>query len=157
MIREIKILTLREVAEKYDAMTDPRKLVEFWRKEIVQSSWYDSEKEQLVVLSLDSKLKLKTFNLVSIGLANQTLCHSRECYRPVIVAAAAYAVPMHNHPSGVSTPSADDIAVARKLKQAGEIVGIPCLDFIVVGCPTPEHPSGFVSLKQDGLVEFSGM
>ena len=71
MIKEIKILTLREVSAQYNPMDHPEKLIEFWRKEIAVSPWFDTEKECLVVVSLDSKLNIKTFNLVSIGLVNR--------------------------------------------------------------------------------------
>ena len=152
MIREIKVITLRDVEERYDPMDHPEKLVAFWKKEVMRSEWYDCEKEQLVVLSLDSKLKVKTFNLVSIGLNNQTLVHAREVYRPAILSAAAHIVIMHNHPSGDPAPSADDVRVSREMMRAGEVLGIPCLDSLVVGIASERSPTGFASLKQAGLL-----
>jgi DNA repair protein RadC len=100
-IQEIKVLTLRSVEIEYNTMSTPGALADFWRSQVTNCAWYDTEKEQLVVFCLDSKLRLKAFNLVSMGLANQTLLHAREVYRPVIVAAAAHAILLHNHPSGV--------------------------------------------------------
>ncbi|MDD2710727.1 MAG: JAB domain-containing protein [Verrucomicrobiae bacterium] len=154
MIREIKILTLREVSEQYDPMDHPAKLVEFWRREVVKSAWYESEKEQLLVLSLDAKMKVKTFNLVSLGIINQTLVHAREIFRPAIVSAASHIAIMHNHPSGDPTPSADDLKSARAMRNAGKVLGIPCVDFLIVGNPSPTNPDGFASLKMMGLVHF---
>ncbi|MDD2708120.1 MAG: JAB domain-containing protein [Verrucomicrobiae bacterium] len=154
MIREIKILTLREIPDDYNTMSTPQGLAEFWRREIVPAPWYDSEKEQLVVVSLNTKLKVKTFNLVSIGVADQTSCHAREVFRSVILSAASYAIPMHNHPSGSVIPSAADLFAARQLIKAGKILGIPCLDFLIIGDASPNSPSGYFSLKQAGLVSF---
>jgi len=59
--------------------------------------------------------------------------HPREVFRSLIRQAAAAAVVAHNHPSGDSQPSPDDIALTRRLRLAGEILGIPILDHVVIG------------------------
>jgi len=58
---------------------------------------------------------------------------AREVFRPLIRQAAACAVVAHNHPSGDSRPSPEDIALTRRLRVAGDILGIPILDHVVVG------------------------
>jgi DNA repair protein RadC len=151
-IKEIKVISVREVTNQYEPMDNPAKLVDFWNKEVVKSLWFDSEKEALVVFSLDSKLMIKTFNLVTLGLINQTLVHCREVYRPAIASAACHVVIIHNHPSGVPAPSPDDIRASREIKDAGKVLGIPCVDSIVVGVESKEFPRGFVSLKESGLM-----
>lgn len=153
-ILQVKVVaqTLKEVSKSYGAMEHPAQLVEFWRQEIGSTDWFDSEKEHLVVVCLDAKLMIKVFNLVSVGLSNQTLIHAREVFRPAVSVAAAQAILVHNHPSGDPKPSADDIRCTREMAEAGRILGIPLLDHVIVGKPSDLNPSGFVSLKQMGVV-----
>lgn len=146
--------TLKEISRHYKAMQEPKHLVEFWYREIASSDWFDPEKEHLVVVCLDSKLKVKAFNLVSVGLNNQTLLHAREVFRPAISVAASSVIIMHNHPSGDPTPSADDICVTRETVKAGKILGIACLDSLIVGRLRSKCRKEFVSLKQAGLMSF---
>ena len=155
-IRQVKVMvqTLKEVSKPYGAMQAPTQLADFWRREVASADWFDPEKEHLVVVCLDAKLKLKAFNVVSIGLNNQTLLHAREVFRPAISVAAAHVVIIHNHPSGDPSPSSDDVRITRQMVKAGEVLGIPCLDSVIVGQPDQRNPSGFVSMKQAGLVEF---
>ena len=63
-----------------------------------------------------------------------------------MIASAASLIVAHNHPSGDPTPSQEDVAVTKRLMQAGEIMGIDLLDHIVIGDGT------FVSLKERGLI-----
>ena len=152
-IAEIKVLRLREEpAPSGDPVMDkPEQVVAVWHAVVEKSSWYDPEKEALVSFSLDAQLRVKGFNLVNLGLTNQTLIHARECYRSAVALAAAHLVLGHNHPSGDPKPSADDIRATREMIEAGRILGIPLLDHVIVGRPLPANPAGFVSLKQMGI------
>lgn len=59
--------------------------------------------------------------------------HPREVFRPLVRMAAAGAVLVHNHPSGDPTPSAEDVELTRRLREAGALLGIPVIDHVVVG------------------------
>jgi DNA repair protein RadC len=72
--------------------------------------------------------------------------HPREVFRRLIVDAAAAAFIVHNHPSGDPEPSADDLALTARLRDVGQLVGIPILDHVVIGS------DGFVSLADRGLI-----
>lgn len=152
MITEIKILTLRESKKEYNSCKDPENVTKFWRQQVTKAPWYDSEKEMLVVLLLDSKLNVRSFNLVSMGIVNQTMLHVREVFRPAIVASAVHIILAHNHPSGNPEPSPDDIRATKDLVKAGAILGIPLLDHVIVGEESPECPKGFASLKESGVL-----
>ena len=69
----------------------------------------------------------------------------KECAKSVVVA--------HNHPSGDPTPSEEDVALTRKLVDAGRIMNIPVVDHLILGLPSNGH-SGYFSLAASGLVEF---
>lgn len=70
---------------------------------------------------------------VSIGSLDQAPVHPREVFRPAIERNAAAVVLVHNHPSGDPTPSPEDLAVTRRLIQAGKLMGIKVLDHIIIG------------------------
>lgn len=152
-IAEVKVLRVREEPGPLaDSMLDqPHRVAEVWRAHVEKSVWYDPEKEALVSFSLDAQLRVKGFSLVTLGLTNQTLIHAREVFRSAVALAAAHIVMAHNHPSGDSKPSADDIRATREMIEAGRILGIPLLDHVIVGRPLPANPAGFVSLKQMGI------
>jgi DNA repair protein RadC len=108
--------------------------------------------EALYGIALDSQLRVIRLYEATKGLANQTLIHARETFRPAIACGAAHLVLAHNHPSGDPKPSADDIRATREMAEAGRILGIPLLDHVILGAPTPMNPAGFVSLKQMGVI-----
>ncbi|MFZ4693963.1 MAG: RadC family protein [Verrucomicrobiia bacterium] len=108
--------------------------------------------EVLFGVPLDAQLRTMRHYQVTRGLANQTLIHAREVYRPAIACGAAHLVLVHNHPSGDPKPSADDIRATREMAEAGRLLGIPLLDHVILGTPSPMNPAGFVSLKQMGVI-----
>lgn len=71
---------------------------------------------------------------MSIGTIDAALVHPREVYRFALTAGAARIVIGHTHPSGNPTPSADDLHLTRRIVAAGEIIGVPCVDHVIVGC-----------------------
>ncbi len=108
--------------------------------------------EVLYGLALDSKLKLIRSYVITRGLLNQTLVHPREVFREAIASSAAHLVLVHNHPSGDPRPSMDDIRATKDLVRAGEVLGIELIDHVVVGKPSAAYPTGFVSLKEMGVM-----
>lgn len=108
--------------------------------------------EVLYGLALDSKLRLVRHYEITSGLLNQTLVHAREVFREAISASAAYLVLVHNHPSGDPRPSADDLRTTREIFKAGDILGIPLIDHVIIGKPSDANPSGYISLKQMGAI-----
>lgn len=91
------------------------------------------EREAFVVLLLDGKHRLRRSEIVSLGTLTTSLVHPREVFRPAIVGAAAAIVVAHNHPSGDPEPSAEDLAVTRRLLRSGHLLGVPLLDHVVLG------------------------
>lgn len=88
-------------------------------------------KEHFVLLCLDARNNLIVDD-VSVGVLNASLVHPREVFRKAISVGAAKVIVAHNHPSGDPSPSADDIVTAKRLKEAGEIVGISVIDQVVI-------------------------
>ncbi len=102
------------------------------------------DRENFVVLILDTKNRVIASPTVAVGTLSQCLVHPREVFRPAVRAGAARILVAHNHPSGDPTPSHEDFTVTKKLAQTGEVLGIELLDHVVVGT------NGFYSLKEKG-------
>ncbi len=94
------------------------------------------EKEMFFALLLDSKNRLVGEEVVSVGTLTASLVHPREVFRPAIRDCAASIIVAHNHPSGDPSPSAEDLDVTARLKSAGELIGIPVLDHVIIGAGT---------------------
>ena len=105
------------------------------------------DREAFWVLMLNGKNVVIGVNLVSVGALTAALVHPREVVKPLILGSAAAAILVHNHPSGDPTPSAEDLALTKRLGEVGELVGIRVLDHIVIG-----HDGAFRSLADDGLL-----
>jgi DNA repair protein RadC len=89
--------------------------------------------EIFVVLALDVRNSVIDEIEVARGCLTGVEVHPREVFRPLIRMSAAAAVVAHNHPSGDPTPSPEDVFLTRRLREVGDIVGIPVLDHVVVG------------------------
>ena len=93
----------------------------------------EETKEVFLTLHLDGKNRIICLDLVSIGSLNQSIVHPREVFKTACLSNAAALILIHQHPTGDPVPSSEDIAITRRLKEAGEIMGIKVLDHIIVG------------------------
>ncbi len=89
--------------------------------------------ELFFVIGVDIRNGLLDVVEVARGSVHAVEVHPREVFRPLVRMAAAGAVLAHNHPSGDPTPSSEDIALTRRLRAVGDVVGIPIVDHVVVG------------------------
>lgn len=144
MIKEIKAQYVRESEGEY-TLTSPESSLEFWKNVIQECSWFDSEKECVVVLCLDNKKKVKAYNIVSIGTHNESFAGPKEIFRPVILSGASSFILMHNHPSGDPSPSRADHEVTRRTKEGANIFSLEFTDHIVVG-------DSYFSFRESGLL-----
>lgn len=91
-----------------------------------------ANREHFVGFYLNSRHQVLRRDIISIGSLNASIVHPREVYLPAIALSAASLVLAHNHPSGDPTPSEEDLAITRRLLEAGRILGIDLLDHVVV-------------------------
>lgn len=89
--------------------------------------------EHFAVLLLDTRQSLISSHVITIGIADQTLVHSREVFKEAIRQSATKIIIAHNHPSGNLDPSPEDLALTEQLLQVSEIVGIPIIDHLILG------------------------
>lgn len=103
-------------------------------------------KENFVALHLDAKNRIICFDTVSIGSLSASIVHPREVYKATLLSSAAAVLFIHNHPSGDTKPSREDIEITKRLKEAGELLGIRVLDHLIVG------EAGYYSFANNGLL-----
>ncbi|NLL69779.1 MAG: hypothetical protein GX238_01465, partial [Epulopiscium sp.] len=82
---------------------------------------------------------------VTIGSINSSIVHPREVFKEAIQRSAAHIILLHNHPSGDPSPSREDVQVTKRIIEAGELLGIPVLDHIIIG------NGNYISLKEKDL------
>ena len=89
--------------------------------------------EHFLSIALNGAHEVLSVNVCSIGLVNRTLVHPREVFVEAVRQRATAILVAHNHPSGNLEPSVEDRDVTRRLRQAGDIIGIKVLDHLIFG------------------------
>ena len=95
------------------------------------SYFADRKQEYFLCVSLNGDNEVITSRIVSVGLVNKTQVHPREVFADPITDRATAIIIAHNHPAGGLTPSKEDIEITRRLKTAGETLGIRLMDHII--------------------------
>jgi len=112
----------------------------------MQEKLRGKKKEHFYVLCLDTRNRVSNKRQVSIGNLDSSIVHPREVFKDAISSLAASVIFVHNHPSGDLEPSSEDVNLTRRLVEAGELLGIPVLDHIIVS------DKGYTSLKSRNLL-----
>ena len=113
---------------------------------IVRPQLLDKKKEHFIALLLDNRHQLIRKADISVGSLSASLVHPRELFKEAIAASAAAVIVVHNHPSGDPEPSEHDVALTKRLVQAGAVLGIEVADHLIIAS------RGTVSLKALGLM-----
>ena len=100
-------------------------------------------RETMLALLLDARARPNAIHRVSLGGLEHCPCEPREVFQAAILADTAALILAHNHPSGDTTPSMDDLTVTLRMARAGSLLGIPLRDHRVVGA------DGWTSLHRD--------
>ena len=103
------------------------------------------DQEHLRVLVLSSKGEVRGIHEVYKGNVNASIVRVAEVLRPAIRENCPSVIVVHNHPSGDSTPSAEDVLITRKIASGGQMLDIELLDHVIIG------GQGHLSLKEKGL------
>ncbi|HPB81346.1 MAG TPA: DNA repair protein RadC [Spirochaetota bacterium] len=122
-------------------MDSPASVWKFIRHDIIEL-----KREEFRVFILNNKNHLLKHSVISVGTVSEAVVHPREVFMEAIREAGSAVIIAHNHPSGVLSPSREDIAATERMKNAGEIIGIPLLDHIIVS------DRSYLSLKEEGYL-----
>ena len=136
-----------ELASRAGGLTEPYPLVKTPQDVLsVIGGRLDNEKrEHFIALLLDVRGRLVKMVEVAIGDLDSSIVHPREVFKEAVASSAASVILVHNHPSGDTTPSEDDIGLTRRLLEAGRLMGIDVLDHVIIA------GGGFTSLKSEGV------
>ena len=107
----------------------------------------ETDREVFAVALLTVRHRVLGLHTVSVGCLTASLVHPREVFKPAILAGCAALLVAHNHPSGDPEPSAEDVALTRRLAAGGQLLGIEILDHLVIG-----EAGRFVSLRERGVL-----
>ena len=136
LVRDGRVATLEPTVIRHPSDTLP----------ILEAELSELAYERFVALALSSKNHVIAVLPVSSGSLNAAIVHPRELFQRAILANSAALIVAHNHPSGDPLPSPEDIALTRKLVEAGELLDIPVLDHVILGY------AKYVSFKERGLI-----
>ncbi len=123
------------------SMTDPSAVARYLREDLRYLG-----QEQIRLMLFNTKQVLIHEVLLSQGTVNAALVSPREIFIEALRYQAVNIILVHNHPSGDATPSREDLALTRSVKEAGEIIGIRLIDHIIIGDKT------YVSLREQGVI-----
>ncbi len=104
------------------------------------------DREHFWRLDLDARNRIIGYEVVSIGTLTASLVHPREVFVGALLQKAGGVIIAHNHPSGEITPSPEDKETTRRLVKAGELLGVPVLDHLIIG------DGKYFSFKESGLM-----
>jgi DNA repair protein RadC len=143
--------TLAQYAAAHDPMDSPEMACQLWREVVAVYPSHEPDKEHLVAVLLNAKLRMIRYHVVSVGSLNEALAHPREIFRAAILAGAYALILMHNHPSGDPTPSEADRRLTKNIREAAGVLQISLLDHVIVGSPSPDRQPYF-SFREAGLL-----
>ena len=138
-IGEVKAITLvaaielgRRVYQEQNnikvLLNDSRLVYDYLHDEL-----YDKKQEYFIVLYLDNKKYLIEKKVLFIGTINKSMVHPRKIFKYAYIYSASSIIMVHNHPSGDTLPSKEDITLTNSLKEIGLLNGIPIIDHIIIG------------------------
>lgn len=135
-VKAITILTALELGKrmytnkdkKQEKIRNAEDLYNLFAKELETKT-----QEHLIAIFLNSKNKIIEYKTIFIGSANQSVAHPRDIFKEAMKNAAVKIMLIHNHPSGDSAPSKEDIIFTKRMLDAGNLLQIPLLDHIIIG------------------------
>lgn len=107
---------------------------------------HEESEEYLYMACLNTKNKVTSVFELSHGNVNSSIVGIRKMFQKALLANAVSIIVMHNHPSGDCSPSREDVNITKKMKEAGDLIGIEVLDHIIVG------ENNYCSLKEKGHI-----
>lgn len=115
-------------------------------KPFIDMGLHKNPEENFIVLAINAKGQVIGMTTAAKGDLCSCTTHPREIFKFAVCCNAGSVVFAHNHPSGDPTPSDMDILTTKRLAEAGELLGIPVLDHIIVG-----NEESYISMKAKGL------
>lgn len=142
LFQALPVRYAKEKLPKKVLLDSPQAVVSYLQEKIGKE-----KREHFLILSLDTLNNLIRSDEISVGTLNASIVHPREVFKAATKALAAQIILAHNHPSGDSEPSEDDLVITKRLVETGKILGIEVVDHIIA------VKDGFLSFKEKGLID----
>lgn len=113
---------------------------------LINATIKDKAKEHFMLILLDARNKVKRVSHISTGTLNSSLVHPREVFKEAIKHSSQSVIVVHNHPSGDTQPSDEDLRITQRLVEGGKLLGIEVLDHVIIGINT------YFGFKDKGLI-----
>ena len=104
--------------------------------------------EVFIMITVDTKHRITGIFEVARGHLSSCIVHPREVFKRALLMNASAVFIAHNHPSGDVMPSRDDTTTTKRLKEAGEVLGVPLLDHLIIG----DSPEEYYSFAEAGVL-----
>ena len=149
-VKAIQLLCVCELAKRIargkrlfgTQITSSEDVVQYYRFQLMHH-----RKECLVLLVLDSKNRILSDEIMSVGTINASLADPREIFMVALKKNGVSIILLHNHPSGDPAPSKEDILTTRRIEKAGELLGINLRDHIIIG------RDAYISMNAEGYLK----
>ena len=147
-VKAIQILCLAELTKRL-AKAEAARGLDFSSPDTIAQYYMEDmrhkKKEVMKLLLLNTKSRLIAENDVSTGTVNMALVSPRELFVEALQKNAVSIILLHNHPSGDPTPSREDLQITKRVRQAGDLIGVELLDHIIIG------DNRYISLREIGF------
>ena len=133
--KAMQILSMAELGKRYSQSKKPVKKIGCAEDvfDLFKERLKNKKEEHFYVLMLNTQNNIIGEQLISKGILDASIIHPREIFKPAIRNSASKIILVHNHPSGNPKPSQEDLEINKKLKEAGEGLGIKVLDSVIIG------------------------
>ena len=129
--QKIKLQMVKEQSVEYTTqITKPIDIVDFINK---YEDYSSSPTEKIVVIGLDTKNRINIYTEIANGTSGFCNFSISDMFKPLLVSNSNRFILMHNHPTGDSTPSKEDVNITKRIIEASKIMGLTFLDHIVIG------------------------
>lgn len=144
----VNVSVVNEDKLNHPVLDAPHTARDFWHSVVAHQTDYESEKESLIVVLLNTRQLPYAWHRVSVGTINETSAHPRDILRPVICGAAYGFCLMHNHPTGDTTPSRADIALTKRIAEAADLMQLQFVDHVIVA----DGKQNYHSFRESGII-----
>lgn len=137
----VRLILVREGRSSPVQVSSPKEMYEFMRRRARRL-----DRECVWRIDLDSRRQVLGWEIVSIGTLSASLIHPREVFKGSLLNNAAGIALVHNHPSGDPSPSAEDREATRRVQRAGELLGVPLVDHLII------TDAAYFSFRESGIL-----
>jgi len=133
--KAMQILAISELVKRHNNSKSPIKKISS-AKDVYnhfKEKLKDEKQEHFYILILNNANNIIKEELISKGVLDSAILHPREVFKPAIKNSASKIILIHNHPSGNSNPSQEDLEVTKQLIEAGKLIDIKIIDHVIIG------------------------